>query len=155
MDLNNFKLTSLSEIITIVTPIVIIVGLATKLGMYSHPDINALWIIGLFSPLDYMLTNLEVYAAYFFAWYYFSTMHNINHPIKSHSLIISGFIIFTLLFTAANHILSAALTFRTLVAYIGCSLIFLSISKFWKFIGVVVVFFYSSICKWLAKNKFI
>ncbi|WP_111849261.1 hypothetical protein [Acinetobacter baumannii] len=141
MDLNNLKLTSLSEIITIVTPIVILVGLATKLGMYNHPDINAIWIIGLFSPLDYMLTNLEVYVVYFFAWYYFSTMYIKDQPIKSHSIVLSIFIIVIVFLTTIQEFLQAALAFRTLIAYIGCSLIFLSNSKFWKFIGVLVVFF--------------
>lgn len=55
---------SIVDVLTVVTPFIIIVGLIHKLGIYTSPQVDASWLISIFSPTDYMLSDLKIYIFY-------------------------------------------------------------------------------------------
>lgn len=57
-------------LITIGTSFLIVVGVLFKFGFYGSDYIDALWIISLFSPIDFMFSNFEILIYYFLAFLY-------------------------------------------------------------------------------------
>lgn len=70
MLINKIKQGSLLDLIAIFTPCIILIGAAYKLGFYESKNIDAVWIISLFSPIDFMVSNVIVYLYYVLAILY-------------------------------------------------------------------------------------
>lgn len=66
------NLLKLTEMIAVVPAVAIAIGVVYKISFYSSDEINAPWLVSLFSPVDFMLAKLTVYAYYFGAFLYFS-----------------------------------------------------------------------------------
>ncbi|QXA08188.1 hypothetical protein I6L27_01180 [Acinetobacter pittii] len=60
------KSASIVDLLTIITPFVIIMGLMHKIGIYTSEQINASWFISIFTPIDFMISDLTIY-------FYFAT----------------------------------------------------------------------------------
>ncbi|MDC5661894.1 hypothetical protein OIN79_01250, partial [Acinetobacter baumannii] len=60
------KSASIVDLLTIITPFIIIMGLMHKIGIYTSEQINASWFISIFTPIDFMISNLTIY-------FYFAT----------------------------------------------------------------------------------
>ena len=67
---DNLTLSQLAEFIAIITTFSIIIGVCYKAGLYQSEDIDALWILQLFNPSDFIKANLEVYGIYILAALY-------------------------------------------------------------------------------------
>lgn len=70
MLINKIKQGSLLDLIALFTPCVILIGAAYKMGFYDSKNIDALWIISLFSPIDFMVSNVIIYIYYVLALLY-------------------------------------------------------------------------------------
>lgn len=66
----NLTLSQLAEFIAIVTTFSIIIGVCYKTGFYQSETIEALWVLQLFNPSDFIKANLEVYGFYILAALY-------------------------------------------------------------------------------------
>ncbi len=70
MLINKIKQGSLLDLIALFTPCIILIGAAYKLGFYDSKNIDALWLISLFSPVDFMVSNVIIYLYYVLALLY-------------------------------------------------------------------------------------
>lgn len=66
----NLTLSQLAEFIAIVTTFSVIIGVCYKAGFYQSNGIDALWVLQLFNPSDFIKANLEVYGFYIVAALY-------------------------------------------------------------------------------------
>ncbi|MBV6579040.1 hypothetical protein JL978_19215, partial [Acinetobacter baumannii] len=66
------NLIKLTEIIAIVPAVAIAIGVVYKISFYSSDEINAPWLVSLFSPVDFMLAKLQIYVYYLGAALYIS-----------------------------------------------------------------------------------
>lgn len=65
-----FSLSYIAQIISIAVPLSILIGTSYKYGFYGSSEIDAIWIVSLFSPIDFMTANLEVMLYYSIAALY-------------------------------------------------------------------------------------
>lgn len=70
MILEKVKQASLVDLLTIVTPFVIIMGLMNKVGIYTSEQVDASWFISIFSPIDFMISDLTIYFYFALALVY-------------------------------------------------------------------------------------
>jgi len=70
MLLEKLKSLSLVDLLALVTPFIIIMGLINKIGIYSHNDVNAIWFISMFTPVDFMISDLMIYSYFALALIY-------------------------------------------------------------------------------------
>lgn len=70
MILDHIKKTSLIDLLALITPCLILTGFSQKIGFYSSENINAYWMVSLFSPIDLMISSLEIYMYYLLALIY-------------------------------------------------------------------------------------
>lgn len=70
MILEKIKQASAVELISIIPPVLILIGLINKIGIYTSSQVDANWLISLFSPIDFMVSNIEVYFYFFLSILY-------------------------------------------------------------------------------------
>lgn len=61
MILEKVKQSSLIDLLAIITPFVIIMGLMHKIGIYTSEQVDASWFVSIFTPTDFMLSDLTIY----------------------------------------------------------------------------------------------
>jgi len=66
------KKSTLTELVGVVTPSLILIGVSYKFGFYGSANINASWIIPTFSPVNLIMANMEIYLYYSVATLYMS-----------------------------------------------------------------------------------
>ncbi|MGE9818214.1 hypothetical protein ACQP6V_08480 [Acinetobacter baumannii] len=138
-NLEKSNLIKLTEIIAVVPAVAIAIGVVYKISFYSSDEINALWLVSLFSPVDFMLAKLQVYVYYLGAALYISKVFDSGYSkiteflVQLGSLaIIGAFFYFfkdiggqVFLFTIASFIAFYLLFFHNIVAKVfGLMIIF-------------------------------
>lgn len=124
------NLIKLTEIIAIVPAVAIAIGVVYKISFYSSDEINALWLVSLFSPVDFMLAKLQVYGYFLGAALYISKVFDSGYSkiteflVQLGSLSIIGIFFYffkdiggqIFLFTIASFIAFYLLFFHNIVA---------------------------------------
>lgn len=64
MIIEKVKQASLVDLLTIITPFIIIVGVVHKLGIYTSLQVDASWLISIFTPTDFILSDLKIYLIF-------------------------------------------------------------------------------------------
>lgn len=70
MILEKIKKSSLVDLLAIITPFVIIMGLMHKIGIYTSEQVDASWFISIFTPTDFMLSDLTIYIFFITSIFY-------------------------------------------------------------------------------------
>lgn len=91
MLINNIKEAPL-KLLAIVTPCIGFIGFSSKLGFYLNHNVDAIWALTLFTPLDFMLSNLEVFLIYLLALTYLGNIVKGVEKLRE-GLISSNFIL--------------------------------------------------------------
>ena len=92
----NMSLSQLAELIAIVTTFTVIIGVCYKVGFYQSEGINALWMLQVFNPSDFIKANLEVYGFYILAVLYMAKVFDQTSEERSIEFITQGVIIISL-----------------------------------------------------------
>ncbi|MFW2015476.1 hypothetical protein, partial [Acinetobacter bereziniae] len=95
---NIFDFSNLAQVIAIATPLLILIGASYKYGIYESSAIDAIWMVSLFSPVDFILASPEIIGYYVIAALYLSRVYDEDNKHLSEFLITCVFIILLGLF---------------------------------------------------------
>lgn len=137
----NLTLSQLAEFIAVVTTFSIIIGVCYKSGFYQSEGIDALWILQLFNPSDFIKANLEVYGFYILAVGYMAKVFDRKIEERLSEFITQGVII-SLLSIFFYFSVDYPLTFYgyILVSFFAFYLV-LYRQVVGKFIGILILLF--------------
>lgn len=79
---NEISLSFLAQVIAFGTPLLIIVGIAYKAGFYLNPSLDALWILSVFSPTEFMISSSLLLVSYGVALLYICYIYSKSNPHK-------------------------------------------------------------------------
>lgn len=88
----NLTLSQLAEFIALVTTFSVIIGVCYKVGFYQSKGVEALWILQLFNPSDFIKANLEVYGFYTVAALYMAKVFDQKIEERSLEFTVQGVI---------------------------------------------------------------
>lgn len=134
------------DLISIITPIILIIGLMNKIGIYTSNEINSSWILSFFSPIEFMISDLEVYIYYAIAIFYlekviFTTDRSFMVEfLNANLMLISSFGGLSLLYFFQEKSISTIFNTYLYIALSlnGIGILFLS-KKFGKIIGLILI----------------
>lgn len=97
MLLEKLKELKFSDLITVVVPGIILVGFSYKFGFYSSKVIGATWVLSLFSPIDFIMAQFDLYFYYLIAVIYLEKVidgkQNLREGLlRGNTLMIGSFI---------------------------------------------------------------
>lgn len=142
------KSASIVDFLTIITPFIIIMGLMHKIGIYTSEQINASWFISIFTPIDFMISDLTIY--FYFATsliYLEKVIFNSERAPKvelfwANLMLISAYAGMVIMFFITDKPYDSILKFYI---YIACSLngfgLLILSKKIGKIFGVVLILF--------------
>lgn len=82
-----FSLSYITQIISIAAPLSILIGASYKYGFYGSSEIDAIWIVSLFNPIDFMTANLEVMLYYSIAALYMAKVFDDKNFFNAEMLV--------------------------------------------------------------------
>ncbi|WP_297424380.1 hypothetical protein [uncultured Acinetobacter sp.] len=88
----NLTLSQQAEFIALVTTFSVIIGVCYKVGFYQSKGVEALWILQLFNPSDFIKANLEVYGFYTVAALYMAKVFDQKIEERSLEFTVQGVI---------------------------------------------------------------
>lgn len=97
MILEKLKELKFPDLITIVVPGIILVGFSYKFGFYSSKVIGVTWVLSLFSPVDFITAQFDLYFYYLIAVVYLERVIDGKQDlrvglIRANALMIGSFI---------------------------------------------------------------
>ncbi len=117
MLLEKIKESSLVDLLTIVTPFLLIMGLMNKIGIYTSKHVDASWFITVFTPLDFMVSDLTIYLFFATALIYLekvifkSNESMITELFRANIMLLSAYLAMLLLFFLTHKSLSQLIQF--------------------------------------------
>lgn len=138
---------SLVDFLSIVTPFVIIVGVMHKLGIYTSPKVEASWFITIFTPTDFMVSDLKIYLFFILSIFYLDKILFKPESTPSRELfwaniqLSSGFVgVFLVLFYQHKSIDQLTFFyFMMILSLNGFGILFIS-NRLGKIFGIALIF---------------
>lgn len=146
MILEKIKDSSLVDLLAVITPFVIIMGLMHKIGIYTSEQVDASWFISIFSPVDFMISDLSIYFYFTIALFYLekvifsSGKNNLSELFWSNVMLFSAFFGIVLLLFITHKAYMPMLKFYmySALSLNGFGLIILG-ERFLKILGVSLI----------------
>ncbi len=123
MLLEKIKESTLVDLLTIVTPFLLIMGVMNKVGIYTSKYVDASWFITIFTPLDFMVSDLTIYLVFASALIYlekviFKSNENMKMELfRANIMLFSAYLGMFLLFFLTHKSLSQLIQFYFFMAF--------------------------------------